>query len=143
MVRDTKYSGNRNGKLGVSYLEMTAALFVFSVGLMAAFQTFHFILSKTRAIKEDAIAMRTIENELETLRALPFEELPEAQTEFRSDRTELDQLKDARGVVQITPYPANPSLLKQVEVTIHWTGDNGRRRKVSTATLIGDRGGTS
>jgi hypothetical protein len=131
----------RNATLGVSYLELVAALFVLSVGLMAAFQTFHFVLTKTRTIKEDAVAMRVMENEIETLRALPFSQLHDAAAGLRSEAPELDQLKDARTTVQISPYPAIPNYLKQVEISVQWTGDNGRHRDLSTVTLIGDRGG--
>jgi len=110
---------------------------------MAAFQTFHFALAKTRVIKEDAIAMRVMANELETLRSLPFGELAETTATFRSDIAELNQLKDARASVHVTPFPAHPNDLKRIEVTVQWTGDNGRRRDLSTETLIGDKGGAS
>ena len=143
MQVETKKRTQRNGRLGASYLELTAALFVFTVGLMAAFQTFHFTLTKTRVIKEDTIAARVMENEIETLRALPFSELIDANSEFRSDTSELDQLKDARTTLQISPYPANPNYLKRIDANVQWMGDNGRHRKISTVTLIGDKGGAS
>lgn len=141
MFSSTRNMANGNATLGASYLELVAALFVLSVGLMAAFQTFHFILTKTRTIKEDAIVMRVMENELESLRAIPFSELYDAAAGLRSNAPELGQLKDARATVRIAPYPTIPNYLKQIEVSVQWTGDNGRLRNMSTSTLIGDRGG--
>jgi type II secretory pathway pseudopilin PulG len=135
----TKYS---NAKLGFSYLELTAALFVFSVGLMAAFQTFHFTLSRMRVIKEDSIAMRAIQNEIETLRGREFDALETGVADFTADSAGLDQLKDARATVNVRPYEIGPAGLMQVDVVIRWTGDQGRLIEKSATTLIGDRGTT-
>lgn len=139
-VRSTR--SNRNGRLGFTYLELTAALFVFSLGIMSVFQLFHFTLSKTRVIKEDTIAMRAVQNEMETLRVEPFSELVDGTSGLTSACPELAQLKDAHGEVRITPYETLPGELKQVQVTVEWTGDNGRHRAQSSVTLIGNRGGS-
>ncbi len=143
VCRARSIRSNRNGRLGFSYLELTAALFVFSLGIMGAFQLFHFTLSKTRVIKEDAIAMRAIQNEIETLRVQPFSELVDGTRGLTSACPELAQLKNAHGDVRIDPYEGFPGDLKQVQVTLEWTGDNARHRTLSSTTLLGNRGGSS
>jgi len=142
MENSRTHTKNFSAKLGFSYLELTAALFVFTVGLMAAFQTFHFTLSRMRVIKEDSIAMRAIQNEIEMLRGREFNALEIGVADFTADSAGLEQLKDARATANVRPYDTGPSGLMQVDIVVRWTGDQGRAIEKSATTLIGDRGDT-
>lgn len=131
----------RTGTLGMSMLELTAALFVFSVGMMGAFQTFHYTLSRMRVLKEDGIAMRAIQNEMETLRGTDFSLLATGTHEFAERSPGLEQLADVTATVELRPFNLGDSGLLVAEVVVRWTGDQGRAMEKSAATLVGDRGG--
>ena len=60
---------------GVTLLELTAALFVLTVGMFGVIQMYHFGLDKMHALNESAVAMEAIQNEVETMRSLPYSEL--------------------------------------------------------------------
>lgn len=122
-------------------LELTAALFVFTVGMMGAFQTFHYTLSRMRVLKEDGIAMRAIQNEMETLRGTDFAQLATGAHEFAERSPGLDQLAGVEATVELRPFNLGDSGLLVVEVVVRWTGDHGRTMEKSAVTLIGDRGG--
>lgn len=124
----------------MSYLELLTALFVFSVGVMAAFQMFNFGLDKTRVIKEGDIAQRAVQNEIETLRTLAFDDLQAGAHPFVSDTPEVDQLVNAVPTVQIEPFDPGLRGLMRVKVSLAWTGDNGRTISRSVETLIGEKG---
>ena len=130
----------RIGKLGVSYLELTAALFVFTLGVLGSFQMFHVSLTKMHAVKEDDIALRAIQNEIETLRSTSFDDVLDGDHAFRSTTPELAQLVNAQPRVLVeTPSPA-PAGLKKVEASVAWTGENGRTITKTVTTLIADKG---
>ncbi len=131
---------NRVGMLGVSYLEMSAALFVFSVGIMGAFQMFHFGLAKMRMVKENDIALRAIQNEVESLRAVPFDRLLPGEHAFISETPEVKQLVNALPSVRIEPHDYVLVGLKRIRVSLAWTGDNGRTIARSVDTLVAEKG---
>lgn len=140
MVR-SQINCNRAGRLGMSMLELTAALFVFAVGLTAAFQTFHYTLSRMRVLKENGIAMRAIQNEMEALRVTDFAQLDSRSYAFSEQPASLEQLANVNATVSLRPFESgNPGLLV-AEVTVQWTGDQGRSMAKSATTLVGDRGG--
>jgi len=133
---------NGDGALrGFTLLELACALFILTGGLFGVITMYHFGISKTRAINEYAIAMRAIENEVETLRAHPFSELADVEGgPFITEPNELDMLVNARPTVTVRDDFEGLSGLKRVIVTIAWTGENGRTIRKSITTLIADKG---
>ena len=133
-----KYAGT-NFRAGIALVELVTALFVLTAGLFGAMQMYHFCLSKTRALNESALALHTLANELETVRALPFAELKNGEAlPFRSRTPALEELVNAEGTVRIEDYAPG---LKQVTVRIRWTGEHGRTVAKQLVTLIADKGG--
>lgn len=126
--------------LGVSYLELTAALFVFTLGVLGAFQMFHVSLTKMLAVKEEDIALRAIQNEIETLRSNSFDDLLDGEHAFRSITPELAQLVNALPRVRVETPALAPDGLKKIEVSLAWTGENGRTITKTVTTLIADKG---
>jgi len=127
------------GNGGFSLMELTAALFVLSVGLLGAIQMYHVGVDKTRVLGEKAIAAAAIQNELETLRAAPFSALTNTEEgTFRSETPGLARLVNATGRVMIADEDC-PGL-KRVTVSIRWTGEHGRTIEQSVTTLIADDG---
>ena len=125
---------------GVTLLELTAALFVLTVGMFGVIRMYHFGLNKMHALNESAVAMRAIQNEVETLRSMPFSELRDTDRDhFVSDTPALSRLVNASPSVTVNDFPRGPKRLKEVTVSIRWTGENGRTIEKKLTTLIGDK----
>jgi prepilin-type N-terminal cleavage/methylation domain-containing protein len=124
---------------GFSLIELTTALFVLTVGLMGTIQMYHFGMDKMRTMRESAIAVRTIQNEVETLRAMPFAQLTDRENApFVSAPDGLDSLVHATPSLAIRRHPDPALFLKEVTVSLRWSGDNGRTMKRAVTTLIAD-----
>lgn len=124
-------------RAGFSLLELSCAIFVLTVGVFGVIQMFYFGLNKVRAISDANVAMRAIQNEVETLRAVPFSELVPGIAGFRSETPEIERFVEPRQEVRIEEAG---TALKRVAVSVAWTGDNGRRIEKDVITLIADKG---
>jgi len=130
---------------GVSLLELIAALFVFTIGLLGSLKMYDVTIDNVRAMREADIAVCALQNEMETLRAMPFESLTErAGAPFVSRTPDMDQLVQVTPTVEVRPYGDPVLALKEVRASVRWRGDNGRVIEKTLTTLIGKReaGGT-
>ena len=130
---------------GVSLLELIAALFVFTIGLLGSLKMYDVTIDKVRAMREADIAVCALQNEMETMRAMPFESLTErAGAPFVSHTPDMDQLVQVTPTVDVRPYGDPVLALKEVRASVRWRGDNGRVIEKTLTTLIGKReaGGT-
>lgn len=126
---------------GFSLLELTAAIFVLTVGMFGAVQMYHVGVSKAGAVREAATAATAIDNELETLRATPFEALENGEHgQFVSETPALNSLFKAQPKVLIADYDAEHPDLKRVTVSVRWVGEHGRGIEKGVTTLIADKG---
>ena len=120
----------------MALLELTTAIFVLIVGVFGVLQMFHYGLDTARAINEANVAVRTLQNEIETLRSLPFAQLEDIDKgAFRSFTPEATKLVNVRTTATITAEPDVPGL-KRVTVRIGWTGERGRTIRKELTTLI-------
>jgi len=125
---------------GISLIELTTALFVLTVGMFGVIQMYHFGLNKMHALNETKIAVHALQNEIETLRSLPFSELRNTnEGSFVSDTPALSRLVDAKPRVTIADYGDPSKRLKHVTVSIRWVGENGRTIQKTVTTLIADK----
>ncbi len=124
---------------GFSLIEISTALFILIVGLFGVFQLFHFGIGKLHVIDESAIAMQAVQNELETVRAMPFAQLQDGEHEFVTHDPALERLVKYTGKVIIGPA-AEHTGLKQVDISLRWVTQNGRVADRTVTTLIGDKG---
>lgn len=128
----------RRGKRqdGTMMVELVCALFIITAGLFGVLQMYTLAFDKTAYVAEYVIALRALENEIEILRALPFEALESGkELPFRSETPELARLVNARGTVDIAGVEALPGV-KEIKVTLQWTGELGRSIEKSLTTLI-------
>ena len=131
---------SRARKAGFSLMEITCALFVITVGVFGALQMYSLALEKTRAVNEYAIAASVLQNEMETLRALPFEQLADGDTlPFRSATPAVEKLVKAKTSVAVRDRSEGTPGLKEVRVSVAWTGDQGRRIEKTLTTLIANK----
>jgi len=133
----TRRSRQQRPRAGFSLFELTCALFVITAGIFGVIQLYTLGLNKTKAANEYAIARTAIDNELEPLRAFPFDELKCGTAEsFRSRTPALEKLVNAKGIVVITDRAGDTRGLKEIEVILRWKGEYGRIIEKSMTTLI-------
>jgi prepilin-type N-terminal cleavage/methylation domain-containing protein len=130
----------RRSRQGFTLVELMAAFAVLAVGLLGTVSLFYFGIDKMKAGRETSAALRALRNEMEHLRAQPFEALePGTREAFASGEGDLANLPGAKPAVSIEAYPDRPELRK-VTLRLEWTGENGRRVSKSLTTLIADKG---
>lgn len=128
---------------GFSLLEMTAAIFILCFGVMGIMTTYHFGMEKIRTLREAAIVTQAVQNEIETLRALPFDQLHDGQQAALHGTTAgMEDLVNVTPLVSIKPHGEGLQL-KEVSVSVRWTGDNGRTIEKAATTLIADKEGSA
>lgn len=121
---------------GSSLIELTCAIFVISVGLFGVIHIYMRGIEKMQAINEYEAVLCALNNELETLRALPWETLkPGNDLPFRSETPGLERLHLAETRTFIN-LEQNYTGLKRVTVRIRWIGEHGRRIEKELTTLI-------
>ena len=112
---------------GFTLLETSAAIFVLTIGISSLMYGFYAGIDKIRASQETALAVRALQNEMETLRSFAFNDLNEGDEQpFLSTTPESSRLINALRQVSIRPHAQFPENLKHVKVRIAWTGENGR-----------------
>lgn len=137
----TDVSNGAGRRRGFALLEASTALFIVVTGLFGAFQMFQYGVDKVRVTGEYAIAGRVIENELETLRAQPFDSLEAgSDRRFLSISPELDRLPAVRTHTAIRLDTALPSRLKEISIVVHWRTEHGRRAERRLTTLVARSG---
>ena len=122
---------------GFSLLELLCAIFVISTGLTVALCGHFSSRDHLRENEARLMALTALENELETLRALPYSHLSTgAGQAFQSGNPMLDRLVDAACVTAIEEKAPG---LKRVQVAIRWRGGEGRTKSETLSTLIADK----
>ena len=124
------------GRAGSALIELMAALFVLTAGLLASVELYHFGIDKLRAARESAVAVTVLQDQIERLRARPFAELADTPAgPFLGDAPLPDDLPNAHATLEIAPYPASTPIRK-VTASIAWTGENGRTIRKELTTLV-------
>lgn len=122
-------------------IELTAAIFVLAMGTFGTIQIYNVGTAKAAVVNEAAIAASALGNELETLRALPFDELDaRAGQPFLSTTPLLKNLPEVSTHVAVHDDEPGRADLKQVTVTVRWSGEHGRVIEKGLTTLIADKG---
>lgn len=122
---------------GFSLIELTAAIFVASIVIFGTVKMYSFGLDKVRSTVESGIALRAIQNEIETLRSMPFDALePIEDGAFVSKTDELDRLHMHVVRLTIRPRAEVPGDLYEVKAGVSWIGDNGRSIEKQVWTMI-------
>lgn len=122
---------------GFSLIEATAMVFVLTFGAMGAIQMHMTAIEKTRALQEYGAADEVLQNEVEALRARPFEDLRAGSAQALYSATPaLVRLADVQATVDIVDQSGDTPGLKQVSVKVRWIGEHGRPIERSVETLI-------
>jgi Tfp pilus assembly protein PilV len=135
-----KGPGNWRDRRGASLIELMAAFFVLTLGLLGSVQTFHFGTDKLKATRDAAIAERAVQNQVEALRAMPFAELKDCENAPFNAASEPDFGRLVKATPTLTIRSNAAGLrMKKVAVAVQWVGENGRKLERKAATLIADK----
>ena len=128
------------GNGGAMLLELVCALFIVTMGLFGIMQMYLVAMDKTRGINEYAIASTALNNEIETLRAMPFDDLVVGERlPFLSETPSVEMLADAKGSVVIRDRRGETAGLKEARVALRWRGEHGRVIEKSFVTMIASK----
>lgn len=131
--------GSRNvfSSRGFVLVEAMAALFVIALGIYGTIEMMHVGTRTLHVAQEHTIAGRALQNEIETLRGLPFDTLELGdRREFVSSTSELSMLTHLKTHVSIREYEDSGSGLREIHVRLRWTTEHARRVERSVTTLI-------
>jgi hypothetical protein len=124
--RNDPRPGLKRGRRGFMFLELTAAVLLFGVALVAITQLLGWVGAEQRAAQRRRWACQEAENVVERLTALPPESLTPPQLgELRlgSERVE-EALPSGRLEVDVTDQPGPPAA-KRIRVLIRWKDRTG------------------
>ncbi len=127
----------RTANAGFTLLELTCAIFIISVAGFGAIQLYSLGMDKIVELHEGDVALEILRNEVELLRARPFDAL-ESTDSFSTQTEALEALHDATINVDVaaTDVPG----LKAIQVSLRWRSLHGRWIDRSLSTLIADKG---
>lgn len=143
MTMNTLSQLKRNGDPGgFSLVELITAIAVLSIGMLGTIQAYHFGMDKMRTLREAAMASRAVQDQIEIIRSKPFSALKDReQAPFMGPAPDLSALVNATPALTIRSLADSDLRLKEVLVSVRWTGDNGRTMKRDATTLIADKEG--
>lgn len=134
-MRDTERKRGRNA--GFSLLEFTCALFVIMVAGFGSIQLYSIGMSKIVMMREYDAATATLRNEIERLRAVPFDSLNDAMA-ASSSTDDLETLHQP--ILSVKTSERAPGL-REVVVELTWKSRGGRSITRELTTLIADKSG--
>lgn len=129
----------RVAQAGFSMVEACTALAILMVAVLGSVQMYFYGLDKLRAHKEGALATQIVGNEIEHLRAQPYDALAPGALPLAATDLSTTGLINAEGGVQITDCVGFDGGLREVRVRLRWTGEKGRTIERSLTTRIADR----
>lgn len=119
---------------GFSLVEVVVSIFVVGIILIASATLLNGV-PLNRLTRDQDLALKIANNEIEALRALGYANLP-ASGSFAD--TELSSLTNGAGVATISDYNAKT---KKIDVSVTWIDSDETPREISLTTLVTDVGG--
>jgi hypothetical protein len=128
-------------RTGFTLLELVTAMGMLGIGVFAVVTSFHYGLEKVRAVCISCTAQTVAQNELEKLRAAPYDELKLTEGTPLPATPALEKLVKVSMGKRVQVYGEPKLGLREVEVRISWIGDGARPMYASALTLVGNKGG--
>jgi prepilin-type N-terminal cleavage/methylation domain-containing protein len=124
-------------KNGFSLIEIMATIVVISVGLGSFYGVMYRGLQHMKVVGSKNYAVTAAASELEIIRAVSNDKLPESYDGPFMGDVDLSALKDAKGTLKIEDYGDSGGQVKAVTATLTWTVAE-KDKSVSLSTLIGN-----
>lgn len=131
----------QNHRRGFSLVEACTAIVILMMGVLGSVQLYFHGLDKLNAYKEAELAARIADNEVEFLRSLHYDDLlPGEDRPIVATDLSGTGLANAVGVVRVTDCDGFGGGLRQIEVSLRWTGENGRTIERRVTTRVAELG---
>jgi hypothetical protein len=128
--------GMRDSRAGIALLELVTALLIVTIGLFGVIQMYQVGIGRIQEAQRMALAVRLIDNEIETLRSMPFGALQDGEDMPWVTGADIIGLHDAAGGVDVAAF-AGDDRLKQVSVRLAWR-EGARTVRREVVTVIGE-----
>lgn len=127
----------QNQNRGFTLLELTCALFIITVAGFGTIQLYNVGVNKILVMQELDVASELLRNEMETLRAAPFDTVTSGNTLTNPSAafTALHRPEATIKVADLTPG------LKEVSVSLKWQSRHGRWIERALTTRIARKEG--
>jgi hypothetical protein len=124
------------GKGGYSLIELIVTISIIMIGLGSLYGVMRRGLDQMKLVGGRDYAVAAAASELEFVKAIPKEELPDNYTGRFKSKVDLSPLNGGRGYLRIREFKGSEGRLKRVTATVSWNAA-GRQRKLSVSTLVG------
>jgi prepilin-type N-terminal cleavage/methylation domain-containing protein len=128
--------GTKTNQHGMTMIELVAALAILSIGVMGIVKMHVEDMRQTRALQEDYLATRLIENEWAYLQANPPQDILEAEKFQHTFDPAL--LREMKTILHTTQVVNSPGLL-EVHLQVEWFSTLGRFKHKEATMLLTNR----
>jgi len=118
---------NSKRNSGFAALEILTAIFVLALVGYGCFQLFHVSMEHNRVSQERTLAMRMMKNELERLKSIPLEELPDQDEQsFSTNATGTEKLHENVTRIEVDSFNGGAGGAYSIRLNVTWTALTNR-----------------
>lgn len=124
---------------GFSLVEMTAAIGIFSVGILTVVVIFQKGIAQTGMLYEEQIALEVAESIIEHLRAKGLPKVEgESEIPLAESLEAAKSLRDLHISLSVRDFDPKKPGLKEAALTLTWQNFSRRKRQITLTTLIAE-----
>ncbi len=125
----------KNRKDGFTLIEVLVTIMILAVVLIALFSCFIYGFTVISRVRQASIATQCIQEELELIRNMPFDDILSLDNSFTNESLPL--LEDSSGILSLEDYGGND--IKKLTVSVIWSY-NGRQIRRDVVTFVTRKG---
>ncbi len=125
----------KNREDGFTLIEVLVTIMILAVVLIALFSCFIYGFTVISRVRQASIATQCIQEELERIRNMPFDDILSLDSSFTNESLPL--LEDSSGILSLEDYGGND--IKKLTVSVIWSY-NGRQIRRDIVTFVTRKG---
>ncbi len=125
----------KNREDGFTLIEVLVTIMILAVVLIALFSCFIYGFTVISRVRQASIATQCIQEELELIRNMPFDDILSLDSSFTNESLTL--LEDSSGILSLEDSGGND--IKKLTVSVIWSY-NGRQLRRDIVTFVTRRG---
>ncbi len=125
----------KNREDGFTLIEVLVTIMILAVVLIALFSCFIYGFTVISRVRQASIATQCIQEELERIRNMPFDDILSLDNSFTNESLPL--LEDSSGILSLEDYGGND--IKKLTVSVIWSY-NGRQIRRDIVTFVTRKG---